>query len=193
MGHNISGLVIDKNYKNDLKKLETILGEKLVFDKIVDFENGSENWKDDNYCDVYFSENGTLIFISMERAVVEFNINHQKAFSFALSEMTMTFAVNYTDNGEIIRSFAETEDEVRHQEIGKKLAFEENESDVSELIFHLIETTLGESFWDIDLEEKCFRYNFESDTTKKSSSENVKKASTVDPLIKEEKPWWKLW
>ena len=80
MGYNISGLVIDKNYENDIEQIENILGEKLVFDKKVDFESGSENWKDDNYCDIYFSEKGTLIFISMERAAFEFNIKISPPF-----------------------------------------------------------------------------------------------------------------
>jgi len=175
MGYNISGLVIDKNYENDIEQIENILGEKLTFDKKVDFESGSENWKDDNYCDIYFSEKGTLIFISMERAA---------------SEMTMTFAVNYTDNCKIIRSFAETEDEVRHEEIGEKLDFEKTENDASELIHHLIEKTLDKKFWDIDLEEECYRYNFKSQT-----SENTpEKEEKIEPdSIKERKPWWKFW
>lgn len=193
MGYNISGLVIDKNYQNDLNQLEEILGEKLNFEKGVPFEEGSENWKDDNYCDIYFSETGTLIFISMERAAFEFKIKQQKAFSFALSEMTMTFAVNYTDNTEIIRSFAETEDGTRHQEVGKKLPFEENESDVSELIYHLIEKTLGKTFWSIDLEEKCFRYKFESQSIGNTSMNENKISTSTISISQEKKPWWKFW
>ena len=190
MGYNISGLVIDKNYENDIEQIEGILGEKLIFDKKVDFESGSENWKDDNYCDIYFSEKGTLIFISMERAAFEFNIKNQKAFSFALSEMTMTFAVNYTDNCKIIRSFAETEDEVRHEEIGEKLDFEKTENDASELIHHLIEKTLDKKFWDIDLEEECYRYNFKSQTSENTPEKEEKKEPDS---VKESKPWWKFW
>ena len=161
MGFNISGLVIDKNYQNDLKQLEEILEENLIFEKEVDYEEGSENWKYDDYCDIYFSEKGTLIFLSMERGAFEFKIKNQKAFSFVLSEMSMTFAVNYTDNEKIIRSFVETEDGERPQDIGDKLTFEKTEKDVSELILHLVEATLGEHLWKIDLEEKCQRYLFE--------------------------------
>jgi len=181
MGLNISGLVIDKNYHDDITQLEGILGEKLHFEKEVPFEEASENWKEEEYCDVYFSEKGTLVFIAMAQAAFEFSVQQQKAFSFALSEMTMTFVVNYTDNGKMIRSFVETDEEGRHDEIGEKLPFEENEDDASELIHHLIEKTLGESFWNIDLEKTCFRYRFENQTV----------ADT--PASSTEKPWWKFW
>jgi len=193
MGFNISGLVIDKNYKNELEQLENILNQKLVFDKEVSFEEGSENWKEDNYCDIYYSDKGTLIFISMERAAFEFNIANQKAFSFALSEMTMTFAVNYTDNGNIIRSFVETEEGKRHQETGDRLTFEETEKDTSELIHHLIETTLSKSFWNIDLDEKCFRYHFKPISQKNTTitKEEIKPEPT--PIVENKKPWWRFW
>ena len=187
MGYNISGLVIDKNYENNIEALETILGEKLIFSTKVDFESGSENWKEDNYCDIYFSEKGTLIFTSIDRAIAQFKIKKQKAFSFALSEMTMTFAVNYTENGNIVRSFAETEDEVRHQEVGEKLDFEKTESDPSELIYHLIEKTLGKKFWDIDLDENCYRYHF------KSQNISSEKDTTENNYNTSKKPWWKFW
>ena len=127
----------------------------------------------------------------MERAAFEFNISNQKAFSFALSEMTMTFAVNYTDNGKIIRSFAETEDGERHQEVGDKLEFENTENDVSELIHHLIESTLGKRFWDIDLEEKCLRYKFKSESVENKKNEKEKVVS--NSIIENKKPWWKFW
>jgi acyl-[acyl carrier protein]--UDP-N-acetylglucosamine O-acyltransferase len=55
MGLNISGLVIDKNYENNISELESILGQKLVFEKEVSFEEALENWKEDTYCDIYFT------------------------------------------------------------------------------------------------------------------------------------------
>lgn len=181
MGLNISGLVIDKNYQDNITQLEEILGEKLNFEKEVLFEEAIENWKEEHYCDIYFSDKGTLIFISMAHAAFEFQVQQQKAFSFVLSEMTMTFAVNYTDNAKMIRSFAETDDEERHNEFGEKLPFEENEEDASELIHHLIEKTLGESLWNIDLGVTCFRYRFEHQTNENQPSNQI------------EKPWWKFW
>lgn len=188
MGFNISGITINKNYKDNLSELETVLGEKLYFEKEVNFEEGSENWKDDSYCDIYFSEKGTLVFMSMERCGFDFYANEQDLLSFVLSEMSMTFSINYVKSGKLIRTIMESEDEVMDNE-GEPLDFETNEDDKSELIYHLFEETLGKSFHDIELEEKCLRFQFKP--IPQTSSVKTKGANT--PEKKEEKPWWKFW
>ncbi len=188
MGYNISGIVIDKNYSNTIDQLKTLLGENLVFNKELTFEEASENWKEDDYCDIYFSKDATLIFVSMARAADGLKVPQQKTLSFILSEMTMTFAINYTENGEVIRNFAQTEDGERHEEIGTPLSFEKSEEDVSELIYYLLERTLGKRFWDIDLEETCFRYYFKETISKTNEIEAPKKE-----VLEVSKPWWKFW
>lgn len=199
MGFNISGLVIDKNYKNQLVELEAIFGEKMVLEKEVTFEEACENWKDDKYCDVYFSENGTLVFLSMERGGHEFYPKKQKAFSFVLSEMMMMFAINYVENGLNIRAYMETEGELFENE-GDPFDFELQQEDKSELIYHLIEETLGESFHDVALDATCYRYTF---LVAEESSKPVvevraeptieQKENKVHSESKETKPWWKFW
>jgi|SRR5690606_2264925 len=186
MGLNISGLVIDKNYENNLAELESVIGQKLVFEKEVTFEETLESWKEDTYCDVYFSKNGTLVLLSMEIGGFDFYADNQTAFSFVLSEMTMMFTINYTKNDELLRSIMES-DEMNEEE-GEPLDFEKNEDDKSELIYHLIEKTLGESFDDIDLESKCYRYSFKQEETNRQSENN-----NIDSLSNDKKPWWKFW
>ena len=202
MGFNISGLVIDKNYKNHLTEMESVFDEKMVFDKEVTFEEACESWKDDKYCDVYFSEEGTLVFLSMERGGFEFYPKKQKAFSFVLSEMMMMFAVNYVENGFNIRAYMETESEVLENE-GEPFDFELQQEDKSELIYHLIEETLGDSFHEIDLDAVCYRYTFGSTeepvipvvTTKEEPIGVVVEKDVVTEVVenKETKPWWKFW
>lgn len=159
MGFNISGLVINKNYEDSIVNLQEILDYELIFEKEIDFEEASENWKSDEFCDIYFTEKGTLIFLSFEKAGFDFPINNQNALSFVLSEMSMTFAINYTENKKLIRSIVETEDQIV-ENTGDPFPFEDQETDKSELIYHLIQKTLGKSFWDIELNEKCYRYYF---------------------------------
>jgi hypothetical protein len=187
MGLNISGLVIDKNYKNDLKQIETILGEELILEKEVVFEEAIENWKEDTYCDIYFSEKGTFILLSMETGGFDFYAENQTAFSFVLSEMSMTFCINYTKDGELVRSIMESEE--MNEDEGEPFAFEKEEDDKSELIYHLIEQTLGESFDDIDWEARCFRYSYKRD--EQAGSESAK--DTSEGVSSEKKPWWKFW
>lgn len=189
MGLNISGIVIDKNYKDNLTELESILGEKLYFEKEVIFEEACENWKEDNYCDIYYSEKGTLVFLSMERGGFEFYVANQDSFSFVLSEMTMMFSVNYVKNGNLIRTILETEGEVMENE-GVSLDFEKDKEDNSALIFHLLDKTLGESFDRIDLEAKCSRYSFKPIEGKISTTEQK---TTTTSENTQKKTWWRLW
>lgn len=187
MGLNISGLVIDKNYENNISELESILGQKLVFEKEVSFEEALENWKEDTYCDIYFTENGTFILLSMELGGFDFYAKNQTAFSFVLSEMTMLFTVNYTQNDQLLRSIMISEEGLEYE--GEPFDFEEEEDeDKSTLIYQLLENTLGESFDDIDLEATCYRYTF---SDQKKAGHVLKKEKSANE--KTGKPWWRFW
>ncbi|AXG70049.1 hypothetical protein KORDIASMS9_02278 [Kordia sp. SMS9] len=181
MGLNIAGIAINKSYKEDVSTIESMLGHQLLFEKEVPFEEACESFKEDSYCDIYFSENSTFILCDMERAGFEFILEEQDVFSFVLSEMTMTFCINYVKNGKLVRTIVEAEDEL-HEDEGTPLEFEKTEDDKSEIIYYLIEKTIGKSFDDIDLEATCKRYTFQSlqqsDTTETNGSK---------------KPWWKFW
>jgi hypothetical protein len=188
MGLNISGLVINKNYSKNIAQLEPILGQKLVFENEVSLSDACESWKGDEYCDIYFSENGTLIFSSMELGGFEIIAGKQDTLSFVLSESSMTLCINYVEKGKLVRNFMESDGEISENE-GEPLDFEETEEDKSELIYHLIEKILGESFHDLDFDGTCLRYSFkdmniapELDVTKNKNPESTTK-----------KPWWKFW
>jgi len=180
MGFNISGLVINKNYKNDLSALEAILDEKLVLEKEVMFEEACESFKGDGYCDIYFSDKATFVLLAMERGGFEFYADGQEAFSFVLSEMTMTFCVNLSKNGELVRTLIETEDD-QTDDFGEPLPIEEKAEDIPGLIYLLFEQTFGQDFFSIEPDSKCYRYTF-GDAEEQSHFESGDK-----------KPWWKFW
>jgi hypothetical protein len=198
MGFNIAGLVLNKNYQQDLAALEAILGQKLSFDQAISFEKASENWKEDDYCDIYFTEQGTLVFLAMEIAGFDFHATKQTAFSFVLSEMSMVFCINYTQNNRLLRSLMVTEDG-GYENSGEPLDMEEDTQDLSDLIFGLIEDTLGESFYDIDLSAPCFRYNLSAITpvsvTNDTQNNQISATETESPKNDPEakKNWWKFW
>ena len=62
MGHNISGIAINKNFENNTEELSRLLGVELQIENEIIFEDACENWKEEGYFDVYFSKNGTLVF-----------------------------------------------------------------------------------------------------------------------------------
>ncbi|WFO14740.1 hypothetical protein M601_012375 [Cellulophaga baltica 4] len=98
MGFNLSGIAINKNFEADFDYLQEKLGWNLEKQSEIDFETASSNWKDEGICDVYFSEQGTLLFISMDRCTESFSIENQNVLTFALSETSMAFNIIYTEN-----------------------------------------------------------------------------------------------
>lgn len=134
----------------------------------------------------------------MEIGGFEFYAKNQTAFSFVLSEMTMVFIVNYTQNEELIRSIFETEEMSDNQ--GQAFDFEKEDDDVSSLIYHLIEKTLGKSLDAIiDLDTKCFRYSLQEleevnqPLEQISDKIQVQEPNQTDNKIEAKKPWWQFW
>jgi len=160
MGFNLSGLVINKNYKNKLEELQEELGWKLTRKEEINFEQASSNWKENGICDIYFSEQGTLLFISIDKCAQSWGINNANTLTFALSETSMVFNINYCENGIEKRSIIEIEGN-RIEDEGEKLKVEEISEAASEIIWNQIEALLGQPFWDIDLEEKAERFMFD--------------------------------
>jgi len=177
MGFNVSGLAINKNYEKEFENLQKELGWNLVKQSEINFETASSNFKDEGVCDVYFSENGTLMFISMDMCVESWPLKNANTLTFALSETSMAFNINYCENGVEIRSIMEVNDD-RMQDEGDKLSVEDNSEDTSEIIWNQIEVVLGKSFWKIEPEEKAIRYVF---TKNKQPVENIEKPNKVEP------------
>lgn len=161
MGLNIAGFVIDKNYENDISELEDILSAKLNFKKEIVFEEAIRGWKNKKTCDIHFTLGGTLVFFAPEYSDLCLFKRNQNTLTFCLSEMAMIFIITYIENGKPIRAIMESEGITTENE-GIPLEFEKIEDDKSELIYHLIEKILGISFFEIDNEAKCNRYDFKS-------------------------------
>lgn len=159
MGFNLSGIAINKSYENEFDNLQKQLGWNLEKQAEIDFETASSNWKDDGICDAYFCEKGTLLFISMDMCTESWPLKNDNTLTFALSETSMAFNINYCENGIEKRSIMEVNDE-RMQDEGEKLEIEDNSEDTSELIWNQIEVVIGKRFWDIEPNEKAIRYVF---------------------------------
>jgi hypothetical protein len=193
MGFNISGLVINKNYKDTFDQLQKEFGWTLKKDGEINFETASSNWKDDGICDVYFSENGTLLFISMDMCTESWGLKNANTLTFALSETSMAFNLAYCENDVLKRSIMQVEDN-RIAEEGEKLEVEGKSEDISEIIWNQMEVVLGKSFWSIEPNEKAERYLF----VKEEKTTN-KVVSQAKPLGQESldrssaKKWWKFW
>lgn len=216
MGMNVAGFVINKNYTNHIDELQEKLGFQLEEVSDIDFETASENWKEENVFDLYFTEKGTLIFVEMD--VDPLIIEKQMVLTFANSETSMAFRLDYYVGKNLQRSLMEVEGE-RVSNDGDEFMHEEDGQEVGEVVFNQMEEMLGESFWSIEPDAKAVRYKkvieevdrnyrrnlrreeqaqvakdelkeFESDLEemKKRQSSNQQKESEQS-----QSDWWKFW
>ena len=203
MGFNISGLAIKKNYEQEFDKLQQELGWNLEKQSEIDFETASSNWTEDGVCNVYFSENGTLIFIGMDMCTDSFPLKNDNTLTFALSETSMAFNINYCENGIEKRSIMEVNED-RMTDEGKKLEVEEKSEDTSEIIWNQIEKVIGKRFWDIEPDEMALRYVFSKGKNQEPILENeekqIKNLSDIIDVLgdnsdtkKKSKKWWQFW
>jgi hypothetical protein len=195
MGFNVSGLVINKNYENNFDELQNELGWTLKKEGEISFETASSNWKDDGICDVYFTETGTLMFISMDMCVESWGLKNANTLTFALSETSMAFNLNYCENGVLKRSIMEVEDN-RMAEEGERLEVEDKSEDTSEVIWNQIEVVLGKSFWSIEPNENAVRYLFvkEEESEEPNLIEEVVEYTSAEiQSTSPQKKWWKFW
>lgn len=158
MGFNISGIVINKNLKEQQQELSKMLNLDLKFSEEIDFETASENWKDEGIIDVYFGENGTLVFVNEDLCLGNgYSYPDTSILTFAMSETSMAFNFEYTENEKHIRSKMVVNEEVIDEE-GIKLKAEYENDDTSEHIWQQLSLVLGKSFWSIEPDEKAYRF-----------------------------------
>jgi hypothetical protein len=157
MGLNLSGIVIQKNLKNQEEILSEILDIGLEFEKEIDFETASAHQKEEGIIDVYFGKKGTLIFADSEVcAGEEYGLEKTKILTFSTSETSMAFYLAYSLNNRTIRTIMEFEGEIITDD-GEELDFEDRQ-ETSELIWDFVSHVLGEDFWEIDESEKVYRF-----------------------------------
>ncbi len=159
MGFNISGLVLNKNFEENFEDLQIVLGWNLEKQSIIDFETASSNWKESGICDVLFSSKGTLIFLNMDLCTDPFPVRNANTFTFALSETSMAFNLNFCEDGLEKRSIMEVHGK-RIRNSGKPLSVEAKSDDTPDIVWNQIEMMLGKSYWSIPPDEKVVRYKF---------------------------------
>ena len=192
MGHNISGIAINKNFENNVEELSKLLGVELQIENEIIFEEASENWKEEGYFDVYFSKNGTLIFANIDYCLEPYSHKETNILTFALSETSMTFNIGYTENDILVRSIMKVNDEIVDEE-GAPLQCEiENEDDMTEAIFDQIGEVIGMHFYEIELDEKAYRFSLKNTASVEQPTqvqvEDEPAISKIEPEVTKEVP-----
>lgn len=158
MGFNFTGIAISRNCRERTDFIEKIIRKKVKLKEEIYFENAMSYHKPDKTCDIYFSDNCTIVFFS---ELIEPNINryskNKQIISFVVSETSMIFSLEVSKNEIITRKFTEFNND-RINDYGDKFPKETQDSDGLNSIFLAIENTIGKSVWSIGVNEKAFRY-----------------------------------
>ena len=158
MGFNFSGIAVNKNLQDEIHFLERLLSRKLTYNKEIYFEEAMSYHKDNNDCDIYFTEKGTLVFLPEP---IEYSLNDfsegLKISQFVASETSMVFALELSENQSTTREIQEFNGE-RMYDDGEKIEGETDEDDGFYVVTKSIEYIIGEDFWEIKPDSKSFRY-----------------------------------
>lgn len=157
MGFNIAGIAINQNFSDNPDALAGLLGWELQFEKDIDFETASGNWKEEGICDLYFSDHGTIVFISIDLAAAVYNIPEANTLTFAVSESTMTSYLHYYEGLRLRRTIVAMNGSIVYEE-GEKLDVENVHGSAPGIIWAQLENVSGRSFWSIKSHEKASRY-----------------------------------
>lgn len=188
MGLNIAGLVIDHNYDKDIEKLSHDLKWGIEIVEEIPFEQVSKNWTPDGEFRLYFSEDATMIFFPFEWVVDEYSSSEGYSLNYAYSETSMTFKLDYFEDGKSLRSIIESEGE-RQQAFGTPLEEEAIEESADGLIMNLMEKTFENSFWNVDPNAvgfRCRKVNYTPPVVEVEEEIEIEQT-------KERKKWWQLW
>ena len=192
MGHNISGIAINKNFENNVEELSKLLGVELQIENEIIFEEASENWKEEGYFDVYFSKNGTLVFANIDYCLEPYSHKETNILTFALSETSMTFNIGYTEKDVLVRRIMKVNDEIIDEE-GELLQCEiDNEDDMTEAIFDQIGEVIGTHFYEIEKNKKAYRFTLKNTASVEQPTqvqvEEEPSISRIEPEEKKEVP-----
>jgi hypothetical protein len=163
MGFNIQGIATSIKTKS-INDLTDLLG--LASPTMIDttyFERATSSLIEGNEVFLTSTNNGTILTVGQNFPIKKISLEKlsvgAKALKFIISETVMVFAFEYYENGKLIRSVVNIEDDSILEE-GEPLVIEQGETDFTEIIFGLMKTVVGESVYTLDPGFKSVRYNF---------------------------------
>lgn len=166
MGWSLSGLVINKTFDKDSKKVLDFLKIKDSQKAIrISFEEASTHFWPDEKIVIGFFGKGTLIFSGIALMTDEERLTNASKtgdiLSFYINDNNATYCFDYYSQGSYLRRkwVSETDEDVNKTgSMGELLSFENIDEDPQEEAFKAIEQIMGQSFYEISEEEAMFEY-----------------------------------
>lgn len=161
MGLNIGGLCINRKLLGKEDRIEELLAALLEPYGTLSLEDAMNDWPNESYVDVFYSDNGTYLLCDIDFCVTPYLIEGAACLSFVHVETSMSFSLNYTENALLLREITEHDGEIMDNS-GEVLLEEDPCNDTGELIFVLFEKVMGISFWNVPPEAVVHRFKVSS-------------------------------
>jgi hypothetical protein len=180
MGWKLTGIVIDKNFENDLVELFNLLElEDFDLEKETTFESEtSEMLQNDNLAIGFFG-NGTYISTGVDLMtndkLLKSASTNLTIIAFYVNDTTSTYCFDFYSKGQYLRkkwvSYADKNID-SSENFGEFLSAEKKEEDDLEIIFKLISSLLDKDFYEIEEGEQMFRFiRVKSDSNSKENTQ----------------------
>ncbi|MFM9945986.1 MAG: hypothetical protein ACKVQB_12230 [Bacteroidia bacterium] len=157
METNIFGLAINKSFRNYIEELQKQLGCVFKAKEEVEFGDSVKDWRRYGYCDIYFTETGTLLFLNKILSMYVFEFEDYDSMAFAHFDSKKLYNLNYWENGKLKRSLLDFKQENQVDE-GEEQTFEGDADNAQQVVFKYITHLLGQDYSEIETTEKMCRY-----------------------------------
>jgi hypothetical protein len=164
MGWKLSGIVINKNFENDIAELFNLLQlEDFELEKESSFEEETSHFKDDNKLSIGFFGSGTYlstdIHLFTNDKILKEASSDLTILAFYIYDTTSTYCFEWFSKGEYLRKkwISYSDKNIDSSEnFGDLLPIEKQEEDDVDIIIGLISSLLEKDFYDIDEAEQMF-------------------------------------
>lgn len=168
MSYSLSGIAIGKSYKNSFDLLQKQVGLELELVSEITFEEATSGSTESGYCDICFTDEGTLLFVGDIKDGHSLHIKDTKVMSFVLSEGMKTYKMFYNVGDQDKRVLITSNGKALVDE-GQKLPIEEGVKDVSELVWNMLSSIMKKDFEELEEYASCYRYKITNKTVDKAA------------------------
>ncbi len=166
MGWKLTGVVIDKNFENDLAELFALLElEDFDLEKESTFENETLEMLENENLSVGFFGKGTYLSTGVNLMtndkLLKSASSNLTILAFYINDTTSTYCFDFYSKGEYLRrkwiSYSGKNIDST-ENFGEFLSIEKSEANDTEIIFKLISSLLDKDFYEIEEDEQMFRF-----------------------------------
>lgn len=182
MGWKLTGIIIDKNFENDLAGLFSLLElEDFDLERESTFEAETLEMLENENLSVGFFGKGTYLstgvnLMTNDKLLKNASLN-LTILAFYINDTTSTYCFDFYSKGEYLRKkwLSYSDKNIDSTEnFGEFLSVEKSEDDDTEIIFKLASSLLGKDFYEIEENEQMFRFAKNIVDTKSISKNQTK-------------------